>query len=124
MRFKMHVGSWQTAVGISQNFSIRIAASLYTMSMIPAIFSVAPLVLQESTEQSQRVLYSRWSVMMLVLILLCIIAITCAAFIVTQRRAQRRKADQPAPKESIQTDAWSEAGHRIDDSITEITDED
>ena len=123
MRFKMHVGSWQTAFRISQNFSIQIAALPYTRGMIPAFFNAAPLALQESAEQSQRVLYTRWSAMMMVLILLCVIAVTCAAFIVTQRRARRRKAEQPKPKQAPQTDAWAEAGRRMDDSITEITDD-
>lgn len=122
MRFKMHVGSWQSAVRISHNFSIQSPAKPYTKGMFPAILASLSLLVQESSDENQRELYRQWSSMMLILILLGVIVITCAAFLVTRRRARRRMEGKKKPNAEI-ADAWTESGKRFDGSIVEITDE-
>lgn len=125
MRFKMHGCSWHSAVRISLNFSIHTARLPYTRVMFPTILSTLSLLVQESTDERSRELYRQWSALMMVFILLCIIAITALAFIVTRRRARRRvdSSSRKQPDKPI-ADAWEESGKRFDTSITEITDED
>ena len=74
-------------------------------------------------EERDREFYRQYSALMLVLILLCLIAITAMAFVVTQRRARRRKEDLPKPKQAPYKDAWAEAGKRMDDSFVEFDDD-
>lgn len=122
MRFKMHVGSWQSAVRISHNFSIQSIAKPYTKGMFPAIPTNLVLLVQESTDENQRELYRQWSAMMLILILLGVITITCVAYLVARRRARRRLEGKKKPNAEI-ADAWTESGKRFDGSIVEITED-
>lgn len=125
MRFKMHGCSWLSAVRISLNFSIHSARLPYTRGMFPAIHSLVPLLVQESADEKSGELYRQWSALMLILILLCVIIVTGLAFIVTRRRGRRRmeSISNKKPGEPI-ADAWTEAGRRMDESITEIRDDD
>ncbi len=91
--------------------------------MIPAILSRTALLVQESGDEPQREMYRQWSSLMLVLILLCVIAITALAFIVTRRRARRRMESLPKKKDAHIADAWTESGKRMDDSIMEFRDD-
>ncbi len=86
--------------------------------MIPAI-----LLLLQPDDARDREMYRQWSALMLVLILLCVIVVTGLAFIVTRRRARRRQESLPKKKDAPIVDAWSEAGRRMDDSITEFKDD-
>jgi Na+/melibiose symporter-like transporter len=125
MRFKMHGCSWQSAVRIRLNFSIQSAPLPYTRGMFPAIHSLVPLLVQGSSDETQTELYRQWTALMMVFILLCVIALTAFAFIVARRRGRRRMSSARRNKQGKPiADAWTEAGRRMDDSITEIRDDD
>lgn len=91
--------------------------------MNPASLSTMLALLQESPEGTRdRSFYQQYSVLLLVLILLGVIVITGLAFIVAQRRARRRRDALPKPRDIPYTDAWAEAGRRLDGEFFEIND--
>lgn len=91
--------------------------------MNPAHLSCLITLMQQSPRGDERELYRQWSALMLVLILLTVIALTGLAFLVTRRRARRRRDALPKPKNAPILDAWAEAGRRLDNSFVEFNDD-
>lgn len=92
--------------------------------MNPASLSTVLAMLQDTPQgERDRSFYQQYSALMLVLILLCVILITGLAFIVARRRARRRRAALPRPRDIPYTDAWAEAGRRLDGEYFEINDD-
>jgi len=80
-------------------------------------------LLQQSPSGDEREMYRQWSALMLIMILLIVIALTGLAFLVTRRRARRRRDALPKRKNAPIVDAWAEAGRRLDDSFVEFNDD-
>lgn len=91
--------------------------------MNPALLGHLFMLLVQSPPGGEREFYRQWSALMLVLILLTVIALTGLAFLVTRRRARRRRDTLPKPKNAPKIDAWAEAGRRLDESLVEFNDD-
>jgi len=93
--------------------------------MTPTLFpSIQAVLAQIHPDTIAEDAYRQWSPVMLVLLILSILLITALLLLVSLRRARRRRASLPKPKDTEHIDAWAEAGRRFDNSITEIDVED
>ena len=82
------------------------------------------LLAQTDTNPLTPEAYSEISSLTLFVAIMGIIAVVVLGIIVTIRRSQRRKADEPKSPPTEHVDAWAESGKRFDTSITEINPED
>jgi beta-lactamase regulating signal transducer with metallopeptidase domain len=93
--------------------------------MLSRLFiSIPELIAQTSNKTPPPEAYRQWSSLMLILAILSVLIVTMLWMIISLRRARRVRDALPKPKDTKHIDAWTEAGRRFDNSITEIDVED